>query len=222
MNNLVYKKFHLEFFYELNHMLKTGNVKHSIRKYPKDQIIFLTGSRCQSIGILLKGEVKIEHLTETGTRILIRNLNQYNIFGEILLFSPEPYYPYDIVAKSNCEILFISKDSLLRILSENPNILEKYLQHIAESYHQINKLIKLKSQKTLRHKLAYYFLNYEHLNKENHSLIIKSKTELANLLGVERQSLFRELKNLENEGYLELNKKEVILKNLTYFASLVD
>ncbi|NLG81704.1 MAG: cyclic nucleotide-binding domain-containing protein, partial [Bacilli bacterium] len=163
MNNIPYKKFHLEFFYELNRMLKVGNIMYSIRKYPKDQVIFLSGSRCQHVGIVTKGEVKIEHLTEAGTRILIRQLKQYDIFGEILLFSPESLYPYDIVAKTNCEVLFISKENLLNILSQNVTILQKYLQHIAESYHQLNKLVKLKSQKTLRHKIAFYFLYYEHL-----------------------------------------------------------
>ncbi|NLG82146.1 MAG: winged helix-turn-helix domain-containing protein, partial [Bacilli bacterium] len=54
------------------------------------------------------------------------------------------------------------------------------------------------------------------------NITIRNKTELANLLGVERQSLLRELKNLAQEGYLESNKKQVIVKNYEYFAKLVD
>ena len=86
--------------------------------------------------------------------------------------------------------------NLLKILKENINLLEQLLSHISSSYIILNRLIKLKSQKTIEHKLAYYFIYFENITEKKLSCKINSKTQLADFLGIERPSLHRALNNL--------------------------
>ncbi len=222
MHKFELKNFHVSFYYELINTIKKHNIPYIHKKYLKDDVIVLSQSKCQAMGIIQKGEIKIEHLMSNGNKQIITTLKEYDVFGEILLFSEAPYYPYDIITTTNCEIFMITKENLLKIFKEDISILGKFLSHISQSYIRLNRLIKLLSQKTLKHKLAYYFLDFENLTKGNNTCKIKNKTTLASLLGVERQSLIRELNNLRDLGKLFYVRNEITIIDVDYFDSLVE
>lgn len=222
MNKYPLKNFYLDFFHQLYYAAKNMGLNYSLKKYEKNQVIALRETECKQIGIITKGEARIEHLSSSGKRDIIRSLKRYDIFGEILIFTEDSHYPYDIISISKTEIFFINKENLLKILKENINLLENFLSHISSSYIILNKIIKLKSQKTIEHKLAYYFLYFENITENKLSCKIKSKTYLADLLGIERPSLHRALNNLQERDYLFFEKNHIIIKDLAFFKKLVE
>ena len=165
MNKYPLKNFYLDFYHQLYYLAKNKGLHFSLKKYEKEQIIALRDSKCKQIGIVLKGEVRIEHLSSSGKRDIIRILKRYDIFGEILIFTETSRYPYDIISATNTEIFFINKENLLKILKENISLLT-ILTHIASSYLMLNKIIKLKSQKLLN-KISFYFLYFEKIKENN-------------------------------------------------------
>lgn len=222
MNKEYLKNFHPLFYQDLLAIIAKKKYPYSVRNYTKQQIIALSDDCCSSIGIVLKGQIKIERSLLNGKRHTINTLKQYDIFGEILLFAEEPNYPYEIIAFNNCEILFIRKTILLKIFKEDINILEKFLYHISKSYMNLNKYIKLISQKTILCKLAYYLLNYGHITENNLTYKIDSKTHLAEIIGVERQSLIRELNRLKENNRLFYDRKFIYIKDFHYFKQLTE
>ncbi len=215
------KNFHALFYQELFSLIKNNSSLYSIKHYKKEQIIALSGDDCPHVGIVLDGVISIEQIHSDGSKNIINTLKQYDIFGEILIFSDQSTYPYDIIASKNCEILFITKQNLLKIFKEDIDFLDKFLYHISISYMNLNQLIKLKSQKTIIHKLAYFLLNYAHISKNNLNCKIESKTKLAQLMGVERQSLIRELNHLRDSDILTYDRHFIYVKDLDYFKGLI-
>lgn len=216
------KNFHSTFYQDLFSIIKKNKLPYNIRSYEKGQIIASINQQCERVGIILAGDVQIEHILEDGKKVIINQLIQYDIFGEILLFSKKPVYPYQIVSYDISEILFISKEILLKIFKEDINLLEKYLYHISESYMNLNKYIKLKSQKTIINKLAYYFIHYANITENQLICKLKSKTYLAEFLGIERQSLIRELNYLKTKNFIEYDKKNIYIRDFFYFSSLIE
>ena len=57
-----------------------------------------------------------------------------------------------------------------------------------------------------------YFKQQAILQKSSVILIPMSKRQLADYLGVQRPSLFRELKKLKDEGFIEINNHTITIK----------
>jgi|SRR5690554_3318944 len=222
MHKFPIKKFHAQFYHELFYFVKSKNIPYIIKKYDKNQFIALSDDECSHIGIIIKGEARIEQMLNNGKINLIKSLKQYNIFGEILIFSDNPKYPYDIISSTKIEIFFISKINLLKIFKDDINLLDIFLSHISASYLNLNNLIKLKSQKAIENKLAFYLIHFKKITKSNLSCKIKNKTHLADLIGVERQSLLRVLKKLQDKNCLVFNKNDIYIKDYHYFQKLIE
>ncbi len=216
------KNFQITFYQDLISIISKRKLPNNIKNYEVGQVIASINQQCEKVGIVLKGNVHIEHILEEGKKIIINQLIKYDIFGEILLFSNEPFYPYQIVSTTTSQVLFINKATLLKTFKEDINLLEKYLFHIAESYMNLNKYIKLKSQKTIVNKLAFYFINYANINSSQLICKLKSKTYLASFLGIERQSLVRELNNLKNKKLIDYDRKNIYIKDFSYFNQLIE
>jgi len=216
------KNFHANFYEDILLLVKRKKFPYSIRHYDKENVIALNGQPCIFVGIVLNGQLKIEQNQSDGKKTIINTLKRYDIFGEILLFTEQPIYPYDIITSTNCDILFISKAILLKIFNEDLNLLEKYLYHISKSYMNLNQVIKLKSQKTIVSKLAYYFIHYMNITENNLECKIDSRTQLAELLGIERQSLFRTLKYLTDNERIYYEGKSIYIKDFYFFKQLIE
>ena len=58
-----------------------------------------------------------------------------------------------------------------------------------------------------------YFKQQTIIQKSSVILLPMSKRQLADYLGVQRPSLFRELKKLKEEGIIEINNRTITIKN---------
>ena len=76
----------------------------------------------------------------------------------------------------------------------------------------MNKKIAMHSQRTLRDNLMDYLLSLSIEQKSKTIILPNSKKQLADYLGVQRPSLFREFKKLKEEGILEINNRIITLK----------
>jgi CRP-like cAMP-binding protein len=69
------------------------------------------------------------------------------------------------------------------------------------------------TQRTLRENIMDYFKQQTIIQKSSVILLPMSKRQLADYLGVQRPSLFRELKKLKEEGIIEINNRTIAIKN---------
>jgi CRP-like cAMP-binding protein len=221
VNKFSWKNFNINFYQDLIQILHLKSYPSYKKRFNSNQIICMTHSRCETIGIILNGSVNIEHSLEDGKKIIVNQLYQYDVFGEILIFSDEQQYPYSIVANQETEILFIHKTILLSALSEDKDLLEQFLNHVSKSYMKINKYVKLMSQKQILNKIAFYLIHYQGIDQSNLTCRLTTKTELADFLGIERQSLIRELNHLKNKKIIDYNKDYIYIKDLAYLEHLV-
>ncbi len=68
------------------------------------------------------------------------------------------------------------------------------------------------TQRTLRENIMDYFKQQTIIQKSSVILLPMSKRQLADYLGVQRPSLFRELKKLKEEGIIEINNRTITIK----------
>ena len=181
-----------------------------IKEFIKDEAIFHENEKCNRLGVILSGQIKISTYTYIGNEYIIRILSEDEIFGQNLLFEQEKKYLGTACALTNTKIAFISKELLL-ILLKNEKILMNYLMVLSSHTTIINQRLKLFSQKTIEDRILFYLTN--EAKKLNSNVIpIKSKENLAIILNIPRPSLSRELINLKRKNLIDYDKHQILLK----------
>ncbi|BDR73175.1 cAMP-binding protein [Clostridium tetani] len=182
------------------------SINYTIKFFHREENIAIEEDPCQSLGIIISGNVEIQKIFASGKVITIDRLKQGNIFGEVIIFSNMRKYPATITAVQEASIMFISKEEILKLCSLNSKFLNNFMGLLSNKILMLNKKVKNLSYNSIRQKVSSYLLQeYE----KGGNLILKlniSRKEMAELLGVPRPSLSREMIKMKEEGLIDFNK----------------
>jgi len=189
-------------------------IQYYIKTYSKGEIIANEDDECRSLSLVLAGIVEIQRLYSNGKYIVLSRLLEGDVFGEALVFSKAKTYPATVIALSECAVLFINKNDVLKICSHEEKILENFISLLSDKVFILNSKIKSISFKSIRQKVINYILNESKEQKSNSIILKNTKEEIASLLGIPRPSLSRELINLRDMNYIEFNRKRITILDI--------
>ena len=169
----------------------------------KGNTIYHEGDCCESIGIVVSGKIDIVSYSFEGKEQIINSLKAGEIFGNNLLFSSEPVYRGNVIAKEKAVIAFISKENLINLLQTNKEFLELYLQAQSDKAKALTARIQLLSFTNAEERLFYY------ASKNNNQIIFKNVTSLAATIGVQRETLSRLLTSLTKRHLIKKEKGKI-------------
>ncbi|WP_101474140.1 MULTISPECIES: Crp/Fnr family transcriptional regulator [Fusobacterium] len=180
-------------------------IDYKILKFKKDDIVAFRGDEIKGMYINLKGTLVTEMLKDSGETKKIEELSNGKIMASAFIFGSFNNFPVDIIAKSDVEILYIEKKELLKLLTQDKILLERFLNEISGKAQFLSKnLWESISNKRIDKKLAEYFLNNEKNQIVELNISIK---ELSEYFNVSRPSLSRVLKELVDNKKIEKIKK---------------
>ena len=193
-------------------MLKIlGNLKYSIVSYKKGEVIFQEEEICSAIGLIIDGTINIERIYPNGKSIVMSKFKDGDVFGEALLFSKVNKYPATVIALSDCKVLYLTKNEIIKLFSVENKLMEMLL---SEKIIILNNKIRSISLKSVRQKVVDYIL-CEYMNEKNEEIKLKySKEEIANDIGIPRPSLSRELIKLRDEGLINFSRNKITILNI--------
>lgn len=184
------------------------------KKYRKNETVYFQGAPCTSMDILCSGTLVAYSLSQNGTENIVFEFKKDSIIGANLLFGNANNYPMNIYCTEDCELLHIKKSDIEILLSDY-HFMMYFIKSLSLNSQGMNKKIAMYTQKSLRENLFDYFSALSADQKSKDILLPISKKQLADYLGVQRPSLFRELKNMRDEGLIEIDNKHIkILKKL--------
>ena len=132
-------------------------IDYKIINYNKGETVFTEFDFKSSMGIVLNGVVEVQKLHYSGKAIILNRIAEGEILGISALFNNKDYYPVRIIAKSNCKILFISEDDLLKIFQKDLTILRRYLSFISDRIYFLNKRIESFTYESVRERILCFF-----------------------------------------------------------------
>lgn len=184
-------------------------IPYKIENYNNDEVIAIEGDDCHSLGIILKGVIEIQKLFPSGQITTINNFKEGNIFGESLVFSDRHTYPATITAMKNTEIMYIEKDTIIKLSMLNSEILTNFVTVLSHRILMLNDRISNLSQDSIRKKISKFLLTqYE----EQDNTIIRlpyTRKKMAELLNIPRPSLSRELTKMKEEEIIDFYKNTI-------------
>lgn len=195
--------------YLITFLTQEEQVGLKYRHFKKGEIIFREGEKCEKLAIVIAGRISISSITYDGNEIVYNTLLPGQLFGNNLLFSKDPYYRGDVVAKEKSVLVFINKTQLKKFLKENDAFLEHYLKVQSDFSKELNAQIKMLSLGRAEERLLFF------LKTHNDEYRYKTVTEFSYHLHLSREVLSRLLTKLEKEQKIKINheKKYIAIYN---------
>jgi CRP/FNR family transcriptional regulator len=189
-------------------------------QYLKGETIFKQGAFAPYVMYVVEGLVKVYLQTGIDKNTSISVAAE----GEFLAFSSvfgEPVHTYSAQAISNTEICMIEKESLKKILLENP---EFALQITSQNYRNerhLFEVIKNISYKQMRGKLAsaLLYLSQEEFLKKNIFEFL-TRQDIADFASISAESAIKFLKEFEKENIISLNGKNIIIDDAAQLLNI--
>ena len=170
-----------------------------------NQVLFHENDTCNEIGIVLKGSITIISYDLMGNEILFNTINKDGIFGNNLVFSSDPHYKGNVIARGHTEVCLIGKQQLLSLLQNNRKFLISYLQLQSDTGKNLNSRIRLLSISDVRERVLYY------LQENNGTIQFTSITQLARDLNLSREAVSRTVHALSREKIITLDGNTMTL-----------
>ena len=190
-------------------LIKEGTV----RSFSRGERVFQEMDRPEAVYVLLKGSVIIAKETFSGKRILLTQLEMPGaLFGEVYAFMEKSSYDMYVEAVGKTSVLVLDnriftgkEDNLSRKLREN------LLEVFAEKAYNMNQKLRILGSGTLRERIVRFLVECQDSEGVIHMNL--SREEMADYLNITRPSLSRELGKMQEEGILELSRRQILVKD---------
>jgi CRP-like cAMP-binding protein len=180
------------------------------RKYKKNEFIFYEGDQCRFYHQIEEGKVKMCCYNDEG-KVFIQGLfEKGESFGEPPLFLNE-IYPSCAQAETDCTVLKLSKESLLKILNEYTELQMLFITNFAKRIY--DKTIANKNIVSTHpdQRITGFLRNYKKENQlaGSKALIPFTRQQLADFLGLRVETVIRTLKKMEEDKKVEIRKRKL-------------
>ena len=182
-------------------------------KFNRNQELIPTLKNDNIIGIILSGSAQINYIEYNGNEIVMEDLIVDSVFGSNISSTNDENC--QIIAKEDTEVLVIDYYKLL-----NPkNLRHVYFNIFFRNLFDImstklkerNERIRILEKKQIREKLLEYF-EIEHKKSHSRNIYLPFHfKDLADYIAVNRSAMFRELKNLKEEKFIEIKDRRITL-----------
>lgn len=184
-----------------------------IYKFNKNDAILPTIKGGNILGIISYGSAIISYIEYNGNEIILENLSKDSVFGSnISIINIDNC---DITAKEDTEVLVIDYNKLINQRNLKYPYFSIFLNNLFDiinsKFKTTNERVRILEKKQIRDKLLEYF-DIEYRKTLNRNIILPyALKDLADYISVNRSAMFRELKNLKEEGFIEVNGKRITL-----------
>jgi CRP-like cAMP-binding protein len=198
-----------------------SRISYSVKSFSKGQTIAQREDEIKNLCIVVDGVVKGEMVDFTGKILKVEEIQAPQPLAHAVMFSNSNKFPVDVVALVDCKILFIPKADVLRLLQSNVIILNNFLNAVSNRAHFLTNKLWFLSFKTIKEKVAHYLLSLAKSETRTTIILPKTHQELAEFFGVTRPSLARVFAEMEAEGIITVNRKEISIVNRNRLMEMI-
>ena len=191
-----------------------SKVKYTVKTYEKDAVIAMEDEECNSLGLILDGQVEVQRIYLSGKHIVLKRMTAGEVFGEAIIFSKINKYPATIISMSKSNVAFIKKEDIIQLCILEESILKNFISLLSDKIFILNNKIKNISFKTVKQKVINYILEQMHEQKSSTIVLKANKEQISALIGIPRPSLSRELMKLRDEGIIDFDKNTITICNI--------
>ena len=191
----------------------------SSKKYDRGETLFSEGDPCRGLFVVGRGKIRIFKVSASGREQILSMEGPGSSIAELPVFDGGNY-PASATASEESEVLFISRKDFQDFCREHPEVGLKVIAVVGSRLRRLVGIIEDLSFTTVRQRLIGLIVRLAQTSSTRTSdgvqvELNKTQQDLAAELGTVRELVSRNLGRLQAEGYLEVNGRTIIVKDLS-------
>jgi len=182
------------------------------RRFGKDKLLFAAGDPAQGFYAVQSGEVRVYRMDEHGREVEVARLGPGEFLAEAVVFASGEF-PVFAQAVRESTVLYFAKEDVWRRIESDPGLAKEFIGLLARKCLALNRRIESLGLLTVKQRLAQYLLSQCSGRGQCLVTLPMKKGELARLLGTINETLSRTLKQLREEGTIEVKGGRIMIKD---------
>ncbi len=196
------------------------------RTFPKGGMVYMPADAGESVFLLTSGRIKLYHITPDGKQTLLALIEPGEMFGELAVFDEgkrEEFAEAMLAAK----LIKIPKDAVQQLMEEEVKVAMGVTKLMGFRRRRVERRLKSLLFRSNRERLVHLLLEladqYGTRTPEGVRLGIKlSHQELASIIGSTRETVTVVLGELQSEGSVVIQRRQIILTQIDRLARSID
>lgn len=185
--------------------------------YKKGSLIVQEGEVCASIGFILSGTLISQQLTPTGEVLTLKMFQSNDAFGAALYSVENATYPFTLMTLKNSQVLYIPFEQINKLLESSQEFNKNFIAFLSSRVMTFKEKLQMLQYKNVRSKLMLYLSNEYKTYRTTTFKLSHTKVTIADMIGVARPSVSRELKNMEKDQLIKLTGQTITLQKPELF-----
>jgi CRP/FNR family cyclic AMP-dependent transcriptional regulator len=186
------------------------------RRYPKDSVVFFENEQGDFFFMILEGRIKVTILGDDGREVILSLLGSGDFFGEMALLDNEPRSA-TAIAVEDSELLSLHRNDFQSVLSDNRSITTGLIKVLTARLRRANHQISTLALLDVYGRVARVIVDMareEGRRLKDGRIAFRRAThqEIANRIGTTRETVTRMLKDLERQGMIHIEGREIIVQ----------
>lgn len=180
------------------------------KAYKKNTTPHSCGANCTVMDVVLSGKLVSYSLAQNGSSNIMFTFKSNDLIAANLLFGDNNRYPFNIYCITDCRLLHLTKTAVSELLSSYSFVMQ-FVKSLSQNSQGMNQKIVMFTRKSLRENFLDYLVALSIEQQSDTITLPLTKKQLADYFGVQRPSLFRVIKELKDEGQIEVDNREITL-----------
>jgi CRP/FNR family cyclic AMP-dependent transcriptional regulator len=201
--------------FDVNRFFAEAGIGKRILFLVKGQAIYAQGDGCDGVFYVQQGTVKLAVVSEQGKEATIAILSAGDFVGEECVSTSQPFYSATSTALTDCALLRIQRNEMLRVLREEPDVSSMFVSYILARTSRIQADLIDQLFNSSEKRLARTLLLLANFGKKGATETVVpqiSQETLAAMIGCTRSRVnfflnrFRKLGFIEYDHQIRVNK----------------
>jgi CRP-like cAMP-binding protein len=195
------------------------NTPYSARSYGTGEIIALAGSDYDFLLCLVEGSIRAGMEGPEGKALTVETLEAPTAIALAVLFADDAVLPVTVTPLGTCRLIRLSRETILGLCQKNRAFLVACLAESGNKLQLLAEKLRLLEFRSIRQKMAAWLK--ARLGSGTSVTLPFSKERLAELFGVTRPSLSRELAAMVRDGTIEVKGRTILVSNMKGLLDLL-
>jgi CRP-like cAMP-binding protein len=181
-----------------------------LQRLQRGDTVFRVGEPCEEFHVAVTGQVKLFAISPAGQEKVIELIGPGQSFAEALMFTGKPYI-INAQALSDALVLSVGKDTVFGEISRDPRFAMRMLAGISRRLHGLVHDVQAYAlHNGMQRVIGYLLRDLDDAPAAVHQVSLPvSKATIASRLSMTPEYFSRVLHELEAEGLIEMDRREI-------------
>lgn len=187
----------------------------TLRRCVRGDMVFRVGDPCEEFHVAVIGQVKLFALSPNGQEKVIELIGPGGTFAEALMFTGQPYI-VSAQALTDALVLSVGKQAVLHEIQRDPRFSLRMLAGVSRRLHGLVRDVEAYTLHSGAQRVIGYLLRDLDCNESRLGVTVSlpvSKAMVASRLSLTPEYFSRVLHDLEAQGLVEIDKREIRIRD---------